>query len=121
LMVFLRGGKSDGWVINANLNSGFAWRPFKTNEDLFGFGAGWALPASPLLRDQYILELFYRYQLTSNLAITPDVQYILRPYLDPSYLAGQAPSCCTREKRLATPQCSAILPLRTRMTSTVSN
>ena len=38
-----------------------------------------------------------------------------------SYLAGQAPSCCKREKRLATPQCSAILPLRTRMTSTVSN
>jgi hypothetical protein len=38
-----------------------------------------------------------------------------------SYLAGQAPSCCKTEKRLATPQCSAILPLRTRMTSTVSN
>jgi hypothetical protein len=38
-----------------------------------------------------------------------------------SYLAGQAPSCCKREKRLATPQCSTILPLRTRMTSTVSN
>ena len=38
-----------------------------------------------------------------------------------SYLAGQAPSCCKREKRLATPQCSTILPSRTRMTSTVSN
>ena len=37
------------------------------------------------------------------------------------YLAGQAPSCCKTEKRLATPQCSTILPLRTRMTSTVSN
>ena len=79
LMVFLRGGKSEGWLINANLNSGFAWRPFKTNEDLFGFGAGWALPANSLLRDQYVFEVFYRYQLTSNLAFTPDLQYILRP------------------------------------------
>jgi hypothetical protein len=31
------------------------------------------------------------------------------------------PSCCMREKRLATPQCSVILPSRTRITSTVSN
>ena len=84
LMVFLRGGKSEGWLINANLNSGFAWRPFKTNEDLFGFGAGWALPANSLLRDQYVFEVFYRYQLTSNLAFTPDLQYILRPSLDPT-------------------------------------
>jgi porin len=96
LMVFLRGGKSDGWVINANLNSGFAWRPFTTNEDLVGFGAGWALPANPLLRDQYILELFYRYQLTSNLAITPDVQYILRPSLDPTKLEAWVVGLRTR-------------------------
>src|SRR6266487_2807433 len=34
---------------------------------------------------------------------------------------GRAPSCCMREKRLATPQCSVILPSRTRITSTVSN
>ena len=33
---------------------------------------------------------------------------------------GQAPSCCIRENRFATPQCSVILPWRTRMTSTVS-
>ena len=30
------------------------------------------------------------------------------------------PSCCARDRRLATPQWSVILPLRTRMTSTVS-
>jgi hypothetical protein len=35
-------------------------------------------------------------------------------------MAGNAPSCCMRENRFATPQCSVILPLRTRMTSTVS-
>jgi hypothetical protein len=34
--------------------------------------------------------------------------------------AGKAPSCCIREKRFATPQCSVIFPSHTRMTSTVS-
>ena len=68
LMVFARGGWSEGWVINCNLNGGFAWRPFQTREDLFGFGSGWAQPTNPLLRDQFIFEVFYRYQLTANLA-----------------------------------------------------
>ena len=36
-------------------------------------------------------------------------------------MPASAPSCCMREKRLATPQCSVILPSRTRITSTVSN
>ena len=49
------------------------------------------------------------------------VPYHDRAVIDQSCLAGQAPSCCIREKRLATPQCSVILPSRTRMTSTVSN
>ena len=39
----------------------------------------------------------------------------------PFTTAGNTPSCCISEKRLATPQCSAIWPLCTRMTSTVSN
>src|SRR5439155_12377082 len=34
--------------------------------------------------------------------------------------AGARPSCCIRDRRFATPQWSVILPLRTRMTSTVS-
>ena len=58
--------------------------PAKVREDLLGFGAGWAAPANPLLRDQYILEGFYRYQLTSNLAFTPDVQLIIHHALDPT-------------------------------------
>jgi porin len=34
-----------------------------------------------LLDDQYTAELFYRLQLTQNLAITPDVQLIIDPAL----------------------------------------
>jgi porin len=36
-----------------------------------------------LLDDQYIAELFYRLQLTQNLAITPDVLLIIGPALNP--------------------------------------
>jgi porin len=84
LMVFLRGGVSDGWVINDTINTGFAWRPFQTHEDLFGLGAGVARPASPLLRDQFVYEAFYRFQMTSNLAFTPDIQLIQNPALNPT-------------------------------------
>jgi porin len=51
---------------------------------MLGFGGGWAQPANPNLRDQYIFETFYRFQLTTQLAITPDVQWILHPTLNPN-------------------------------------
>ena len=35
------------------------------------------------LDDQYSVELFYRLQLSQNFAITPDVQVIMEPALDP--------------------------------------
>ena len=84
IMVFARGGWSEGWLIDRNLAGGFGWRPFQDYSDLFGFGLGWARPTSPLLDDQYLFEVFYRYQLTPNLAITPDVQLIVNPALNPS-------------------------------------
>ena len=52
--------------------------------DLFGIGGGWAQPANPNLRDQYIFETFYRSQLTPQFAVTPDVQWILHPTLNPN-------------------------------------
>ena len=51
---------------------------------LFGIGGGWAQPSNSALRDQYIFEAFYRFQLTTQLAITPDVQWILHPTLNPN-------------------------------------
>jgi porin len=83
-MLFGRGGWSDGWQLDRNLSAGVAWRPVQQYSDLFGVGAGWAQPANPTLRDQYIFEAFYRFQLTPQLAITPDVQWILHPTLNPN-------------------------------------
>jgi hypothetical protein len=64
-------------------------------------------------------QAHYRFARRQWVAPRQDRQFV--PFHDRSCLAGQAPSCCIREKRLATPQCSVILPSRTRMTSTVSN
>ena len=84
VMVFGRGGWSEGWQLDRNLSAGLGWRPPNEYSDLFGVGAGWAQPANPVLRDQYIFEAFYRWQLTTQLAITPDLQWIFHPAVNPS-------------------------------------
>jgi hypothetical protein len=84
VMIFARGGWSEGWQLEKNVNLGFGWRPNLEYSDLFGLGGGWAQPSNPSFRDQYIFEAFYRFQLTTQLAITPDVQWILHPALNPN-------------------------------------
>jgi hypothetical protein len=84
LMGFIRGGWSHGWVIDRNIAVGLGYRPGNAPSDLFGIGFGWANPASDFLRDQYTAEVFYRYQVTPQFAITPDAQLILDPALNPT-------------------------------------
>jgi len=52
--------------------------------DLVGIGANWGNPSDPSLRHQYTGELFYRVQLAQNLAITPSVQLLVNPALNPN-------------------------------------
>jgi porin len=55
--------------------------------DLLGIGFNWGRPNKsrfgPGLRDQYTLEVFYRMRLTTSLTVTPDIQYIRNPALNP--------------------------------------
>jgi carbohydrate-selective porin OprB len=88
LMWFLRAGMSDGWVNDRAVSAGFGWRPTQQFSDLFGFGVGWVRPngevlPAPLTREQWNVETFYRFHVTPNLAITPDLQYIKDPSLNP--------------------------------------
>ena len=83
-MVFLRGGVSDGWVTERNVSAGFGWRPSAQSSDLFGAGVGWVQPESDFLDEQVVTEVFYRYHLTPNFAITPGFQHIANPTLNPS-------------------------------------
>jgi carbohydrate-selective porin OprB len=83
VMLFVRGGWSDGWAIKRNLTTGLGWRPANAPADLFGVGIGYAEPENPGLRKQYTTEIFYRFHVTPHLAITPDLQMIVDPALSP--------------------------------------
>ena len=56
----------------------------RANNDVAGVGISFGKPADGTLRDQFTSEAFYRFQLTQFLAVTPDVQLIGNPALDPS-------------------------------------
>lgn len=83
LMWFVRGGWSEGWLSNLAFSGGFGYRPSNAPSDLFGVGLGWARASNSQLGSQYVGEIFYRFHITENFAITPDVQYISNPVLDP--------------------------------------
>ena len=89
LMWFLRAGASEGWVNDRSVSAGFGWRPTTEYSDLFGFGIGWVRPNTEIVtveafqREQWNVETFYRFHVTPNFAITPDLQYISNPSLNP--------------------------------------
>lgn len=58
--------------------------PAGAKADLFGVGFGWDHPSDDALDSQYTGEIFCRFQLTENLALTPDLQVILDPALNPT-------------------------------------
>ena len=84
LMWFARGGLSEGWLIDRAASVGIGWRPSQNFSDLFGVAVGWARPANEFLRQQYTAEIFYRFQVTPNLALTADGQLQQHPTLNPS-------------------------------------
>lgn len=51
--------------------------------ELVGIGVKWGKPSKNELREQYTSELFYRFQVSQNLAITPDLQLIINPAENP--------------------------------------
>lgn len=54
----------------------------RDGKDLAGLAVNWArAPDSD--RDQYTLEAFYRYDLTDYLQISPEIQYVIDPALEP--------------------------------------
>ncbi|GAA0650302.1 carbohydrate porin [Brevundimonas lenta] len=83
-MWFVRGGWSNGWLADANLSAGLGWRPPTAPSDLLGFAGGWTSPSNDFLETQYTAELFYRYHLTENFALTPVLQLVLNPSLYPT-------------------------------------
>jgi porin len=88
-LLFLRGGYADGGgsLLGKSVSAGFGYQPIPGGH-LLGIGLNWGEPNEttfgPGLNDQWTAEAFYRVQVTEHLAITPDVQIIFNPALNPA-------------------------------------
>ena len=81
---FLRMGYSEGEAAlnESNISIGLG-RYFSRNGDLLGVGLSWGKPATDGLENQVTSEAFYRIQMSQNWAITPSLQVIFDPALNP--------------------------------------
>ena len=83
---FVRGGYTEdsGSLLEKSVTVGIGYQPVP-QRGVIGLGFNWGKP-NPIsfegARDQYSTELFWRYQLTKELAVTPSVQYIVDPALN---------------------------------------
>jgi porin len=57
-------------------------------DEIWTIGAGWAKPSAetfgPGLENETVLETSYKFQLSQNFSLTPDVQLVFNPAKDPS-------------------------------------
>jgi porin len=83
-MPFLRAGYAEGdaSLLSHSVSAGVG-RLFGGTNDLLGVGLNWGRPADDSLDDQWTSELFYRFQAAQNFAITPSIQLIGNPALNP--------------------------------------
>ncbi len=82
-MPFFRAGASKGRaaLYEKSVSAGIGY--FARNTDLAGIGFNWA-EANGIAGDQETVEAFYRFSVSPDLQITPSVQYIKDPLLNPS-------------------------------------
>jgi len=81
---FVRGGytKDRGSLLEKSLSVGVGYQPVPMR-GVIGAGFNWGDPNGGGT-SQYTTELFWRYQLTKEIALTPSLQYIHNPALDPT-------------------------------------
>jgi porin len=85
---FIRGGYTEdsGSLLERSITVGVGYQPVPMR-GVIGFGFNWGRPNETSfgdVDDQYTTELFWRYQLTTELAVTPSIQYIKDPALNPA-------------------------------------
>ena len=52
-------------------------------QDVLGIGLSWRKPSAAGLDDQFVAEIYNKVQLTRRLAVTPSIQLIANPSLNP--------------------------------------
>ncbi|UCE89053.1 MAG: carbohydrate porin [Pseudomonadota bacterium] len=88
-MPFVRiGYANDGGALwEKSLSAGVGYY-LTRRTDLLGIGLNWSEPSetavAPGLDDQYTAELFYRLQIAQQFAVTPSLQWIKDPALNPN-------------------------------------
>jgi porin len=88
-MPFLRGGWADdgGSFYEASVSAGFGYTP-NPGQSMLGVGLNWNRPNRSTfgtnLDDQYSLEIFQQLQITEGIELTPSVQIIKDPALNPT-------------------------------------
>ncbi len=83
---FVRGGYTEesGSLLEKSVTAGVGYQPVPMR-GLIGLGFNYGKPNQTSFEgadDQYTAELFWRYQLTKELAVTPSIQYIKDPALN---------------------------------------
>ena len=83
---FVRGGYTEdsGSLLEKSMTVGVGYQPIPMR-GVIGLGLNWGKPNQASFDgadDQYTTELFWRYQLTKELAVTPSIQYIKDPALN---------------------------------------
>ena len=87
---FVRGGwsKDGGSVLEASISVGFGYQDVGvTGAGLLGVGLNWGRPNEDTfgtkLDDQYTTEVFYRWRIMQDFSLTPSIQLIVDPALNP--------------------------------------
>lgn len=90
-LVFMRAGYSEdgGSLMHKSVSIGGSYHESVIGApgSQLGFGLNWGEPNDNLfgdgLDDQYAMEVYYRWQLSREISITPDVQLLIDPALNP--------------------------------------
>jgi porin len=92
-LMFARGGFAEdgGSLLERSVSIGGGFAPSGIGTPGFGhqlgFGANWGRPNDGLfgssLDDQYTMEVYYRLQIAKEVSITPDIQFLINPALNP--------------------------------------
>lgn len=79
---FIRYGFSHGEIkrVRQSFSTGFGLlKPFSRDNDVYGFGVTWGEARDRKKRDQFVIETYYRLQLTPHIQISPDIEIFVNP------------------------------------------
>ena len=85
---FIRAGYADGGgaMLDRSVSVGVGYF-LATRSDEIGVGLNWGRPSEETfgsgLDDQYTAEMYYRFQLFQHASVTPNIQYLANPALNP--------------------------------------